>query len=605
MTELSRVMFYIESRHRPTRRERAGEFVAVLRYLRHWDKLIVRNGVLYRVSHSQSSRMKHFQYVVPDSLVEVVLRSVHVDSGHQGQFRSVCLAKQRFFWLNMEHRVRDYVRRCRRCIISKSPDPSDTAPLENIKSTRPLELVCIDFWSAEDAKNKSIDVLVVTDHFTRLAQAFVCRDQSAKQVARILWDRYFCIYGLPERIHSDQGACFESRLISELLRVSGVVKSHTTPYHPMCNGSVEHFNRTLGNMIRVLSADVKRDWPRRLQTLTFLYNCTTHESTGYTPFYLMFGRVPLLPVDILFRSVLNDQNVISYDKFVDTLVRDLKEAMVIAQQQVMKEQKRHAARYNRRVKGLAIGVGDQVLLANKAERGKRKTADRWESTVYTVVDHKPQTHTYRILLLVNFLPVPDEISVRCPASLMSDPQGDILSSLSGQMGCLTMSNGSLHSHLDSITCKAVPQASHLNDNTDRTLSWVSHLPDESPESISTEISSAPPAVPATSLENMSVKSEEATVAMTVTDVACCSDSGSLGSAGTVTSAQAHSRSSGVPQTALTAVAASSTRQVRSRFGRVIKPVDRLIQTMSGQAVIKDAKRNVEAVCKSIFRSFAD
>uniref|UniRef100_A0A8C1XJY0 Gypsy retrotransposon integrase-like protein 1 n=1 Tax=Cyprinus carpio TaxID=7962 RepID=A0A8C1XJY0_CYPCA len=618
---LSRVMSYVESCRRPTRRERAGESAAVLRYLKHWEKLIVRNGVLYRVSHNQSSRTKYFQYIVPDSLVDVILRSVHDDSGHQGQFRSVSLAKQRFFWLNMEHRVRDYVRHCQRCIISKCPDPSSRAPLENIKSTRPLELVCIDFWSAEDVKNKSIDVLVVTDHFTRLAQAFVCRDQSAKQVARVLWDRYFCIYGLPEHIHSDQGASFESRLIGELLRVSGVEKSHTTPYHPMGNGSVERFNRTLGNMIRALSPDIKRDWPRRLQTLTFLYNCTTHESTGYAPFYLMFGRVPRLPVDILFRSVLNDQNLISYDKYVDTLVKDLREAMVIAQKHATKEQKRHAALYNRRVKGFSIDVGDQVLLANKAERGKRKTADRWESTVYTVVDHKPQTHTYRIrnpvtgqekvvhrnlLLLVDFLPVPEQISVDCPVSLVSDPHSNMPSSSSSQKECsAVLSEPSPQLKDDDITSEAVALTSHLDDDTDRTLSWVTHLPDESPESTSSVVSGdvivnpTPQAAPATSFGTISVMSDEVAVDE------CCSDSGSIESANTVTSARAHSQSSGVTLTNFTPVDGSSTRQIRSRFGHVIKPVDRLIQTMSGQAVIQDAKRNVEAVCKSMFRALVN
>ncbi len=248
-------------------------------------------------------------------------------------------------------------------------------------------------------------------------------------------------------------------------------KSHTTPYHPMGNGSVERFNRTLGNMVRALSPDVKRDWPRRLQTLTFLYNCTTHESTGYAPFYLMFGRVPRLPVDILFRSVLNDQNVVSYDKFVDTLVKDLKEAMVIAQEHATKEQKRQAALYNRRVKGLAIDVGDHVLLANKAERGKRKIADRWESTVYTVVDRKPQTHTYRIrnpatgqekvvhrnlLLLVDFLPVPEEISVACPVSSVSGPCSSMPSSSSSLKGSSVIS-GALPTHMaDDIACENVP-----------------------------------------------------------------------------------------------------------------------------------------------------
>lgn len=262
--------------------------------------------------------------------MSVILRGIHDDCGHQGQSRSISLSRQRFFWLNMDRNMMDYMRLCHRCTVSKTTDPSGRAPVESISTSRPLELVCIDFWSAEDSTNKSVDILVVTDHFTRLAQAFVCRDQSAKQVARILWDRYFCIYGLPEQIHSDHGPSLESKLVREFLRVFGVNKSRTTLYHPMGNGSVECFNRTRGNMIQALSPDVKRDWPSWLQTLTFLYNCTNHETKGYAPFYLIFRHVPCLSIDILFRSVLNDSAVICCDKFVATLVKDLKEALLIA-----------------------------------------------------------------------------------------------------------------------------------------------------------------------------------------------------------------------------------------------------------------------------------
>lgn len=78
--------------------------------------------------------------------------------------------------------------------------------------------------------------------------AFPCV-QTAKQIAKKLWDQVFCVYGFPERVHSDQGANFESELIAELLKLSGVSKSHTTAYHPMGNGGTERFNRTLGNML--------------------------------------------------------------------------------------------------------------------------------------------------------------------------------------------------------------------------------------------------------------------------------------------------------------------------------------------------------------------
>uniref|UniRef100_A0A3B1JAQ3 Gypsy retrotransposon integrase-like protein 1 n=1 Tax=Astyanax mexicanus TaxID=7994 RepID=A0A3B1JAQ3_ASTMX len=260
---LSRVLMYVERRRRPSRHDRVREPASVLRYLKHWEKLIVTDGILYRVSKDQFSRTKRFQFVVPDSLKSEVLKGIHDHVGHQGQFRSLSLARQRFFWVHMDRDVREYVRHCQRCIVSKAAEPEGRAPLENITSTRPLQLVCIGFWSAEDASNKSIDVLVVTDHFSRLAHAFVCKNQSAKQVARVLWDKYFCVYGFPERIHSDQGASFENQLISELLRISGIRKSHTTPYHPMGNGSVERFNRTLGNMIRALSPERKYKGTRK------------------------------------------------------------------------------------------------------------------------------------------------------------------------------------------------------------------------------------------------------------------------------------------------------------------------------------------------------
>ncbi len=343
----------------------------------------------------------------------------------------------------------------------------------------------------------------------------------------------------------------------------------------------------------------------------------------------MFGRVPRLPVDILFRSVLNDQNVVSYDKFVDMLVKDLKEAMGIAQEDATKEQKRQAALYNRRVKGLTIDVGDHVLLANKTERGKMKIADRWESAVYTVVDHKPQTHTYRIqnpatgqekvvhrnlLLLVDFLPVPEEISVACPVSSVNGPCSSKPSISSSLKGCSLIS-GALPTHMaDDIACENVPLTSCVHDNTDRTLSWVSHLPNVSQEPTSIVVSDdvtfnpTPQTAPTMSFDGVSEKPVDMTTDVTGNNDECHSDSASIASASTVTLAQTHLQStshSGVTPKTHVPLDSGSISQVRSRFGRVIKPVNRLIQTMSGQTIIQDAKHNVEAVSNSIFRAFVN
>ena len=321
--------------------------------------------------------------------------------------------------------------------------------MESIRTSAPMELVCIDFWSAEDSQQRSVDVLVITDHFTKLAHAFPCVNQTAKQIAKKLWDNVFCIYGFPERIHSDQGANFESKLIAELLSLTGITKTHTTAYHPMGNGQTERFNRTLGSMLRALPLAAKQHWAQQIQTLTFAYNATIHETTGYPPFYLMYGRVPRLLVDMVFKQVLKDPVVVNYKTYAEKLMANLHVAAGIAQQHARKEQKHQADGYNKRVRGTHLNVGDRVLLANKTERGKRKLADKWEATMYTIIDRNPQTHIYKVrdesgknkvvhrnlMLDVSFLPVPEQSSEELNedasdvASEFQPPSVDALSGL--------------------------------------------------------------------------------------------------------------------------------------------------------------------------------
>ncbi len=104
--------------------------------------------------------------------------------------------------------MKDYVRCCRRCVFSKSPEPDARAPLESIRKLRPLELVCVDVWSAKDSSNNSLEFVVMTDHFTKLAQAYLCPNRSEKAVAKQMWDNFFCIYGFPERVHFQSRSLF-------------------------------------------------------------------------------------------------------------------------------------------------------------------------------------------------------------------------------------------------------------------------------------------------------------------------------------------------------------------------------------------------------------
>ena len=104
-----------------------------------------------------------------------------------------------------------------------------------------------------DAGNKYI--LVVGDYFTKWKEAYPMRDMEATTVARLLVNEFFCRFGLPDTLHTDQGRNFESSLIKEICSLLGIHKTRTTPYHPQSDGLVERFNRTLLNMLSLATSE--------------------------------------------------------------------------------------------------------------------------------------------------------------------------------------------------------------------------------------------------------------------------------------------------------------------------------------------------------------
>ena len=147
-------------------------------------------------------------------------------------------------------------------------------------------------------ENKFTYVLVLRDHYTKYAVTVPTRNQDARTVARALVDSFIVHYGIPTRLHSDQGGAFEGKVIKHFCKLLGIVKSHTTPYHPEGNGATERMNRTLLSFLRTLDPDQKATWKYFIASHVHAYNCCRHESTGLSPFYLMFGRSPRLPIDI-------------------------------------------------------------------------------------------------------------------------------------------------------------------------------------------------------------------------------------------------------------------------------------------------------------------
>lgn len=200
----------------------------------------------------------------------------------------------------------------------------------------------------------------MTDVFTKFTQAVQTRNQRAETVAQVLISEWFCKFGVHARIHSDQGHSFESSLIQQLCSLYQVEKSRTTPWHPAGNGQCERFYWTLHNLLCMLPSSQKEGWVSTLPQLLFCYNTTPHQVTGESPYFLMFGREPRLPVDFL----LGRGHTCSINSWVLEHQTRLQVAFEGAREQLRIAAESRKERHDFHVRDAPLGKGQLVYLCN-------------------------------------------------------------------------------------------------------------------------------------------------------------------------------------------------------------------------------------------------
>ena len=244
--------------------------------------------------------------------------------------------------------VRTFTRKCECCLRFKTkPDKEELNPIEVLY---PLELVHLDYLTiGEKGTDKTVNVLIITDHFTKYAQAFITPKQTAHVTAKVFWEQFLVHYGWPAKIISDQGRSFENKLFKELCNIAQVQKLWTSPYHPETNGSCERFNSTLISMLGTLSKEEKLRWSKWVPAMTHAYNCTKCQVTGFSPYFLMFRHQPLLPIDIEYGVMAPYISAKDHRSFMKRLQKRLRWAYKIASDTMSKEAMHHKAYYDKKM----------------------------------------------------------------------------------------------------------------------------------------------------------------------------------------------------------------------------------------------------------------
>ena len=195
-----------------------------------------------------------------------------------------------------------------------------------------------------------------------------------------------------------EGKEFNNKLFYRLHQLAGIGKSRTTPYHPMGDGHTERMNRTLVNMLKTLGKKEKQDWKVHLSKLAFAYNVTINKTTQYSPYYLMFGRTPNLPIDEIFDiKTMGGDIQQSHQKYVQNWQKAMNQAFEIVKNHSRESGERNRKYYNKKVHGVDIEVGDRVLLRNHKERGGTgKLRNYWEDVIYVVIEKHSEIPVFTI-----------------------------------------------------------------------------------------------------------------------------------------------------------------------------------------------------------------
>ncbi|MGL5708984.1 MAG: reverse transcriptase domain-containing protein, partial [Aeromonas sp.] len=325
--------------------------------------------------------------VIPTSRQGGLISQAH-EMAHTGCQRTISMLKQRAFWPRMVEDIKQFVLSCTRCQVVKGTSTSNNLPIQPIPVTTFGEIWSVDVMGPFPATVCGEQyVLVMTEHLTRWIEVAAITDQRALTVCRAIMDHIIADHGVPQKILTDQGPCFESDEFRRRLMELGIKKVRTTPYHPQGNGLTERNNRTLKEWL----AAKGESWRESLPWVILGHRATPQRAIRRSPFELLYGRKARLPVDTGIG--------VWYDGQVT--FEELSAERAIASEELQRTQ-RNALEHSQSTnveRWREYNIGDQVKwrcpnFKNAQDQGSRKLKPKWRGP-FKVIQRRGSVYTIR------------------------------------------------------------------------------------------------------------------------------------------------------------------------------------------------------------------
>ena len=256
--------------------------------------------------------------VLPRALTAQILRMAHDNLGHNGTHRTYMLLKRLYYWKGLKPSVAKHIQRCYQC-QRRNKQVVKYATLHFDVATFPMQFISMDLigeFHPPTTKGKRYALTVIC----MLMGYVFCiplKTKTAEEVLQAYIDNVYSKFGGSIKILSDNGTEFKNKIFEQVAKELGVVyKLYTPPYHPASNGRIEGFHAFLKACISKHIAP-QLEWDDLVPLACAAYNFIPNEHSKESPFFLMFGRDPVLPLNTLLepkiRYMGNDINILSLE----------------------------------------------------------------------------------------------------------------------------------------------------------------------------------------------------------------------------------------------------------------------------------------------------
>ena len=323
---------------------------------------------------------------IPQVYREACMHECHdtISAGHLGTRKTIERLTRRFHWPRLTKTVQEYVTTCPSCQHNKSlkvaesgvPKPSQ------IPDERWLGVSMDRIIGLTPSSNGDDAVIIFVDITSKQFIAVSCKGTcTAVQFAYAYINHVYRHHGLATSFTSDRDTLLTSRFWAELTRILGTTKRMSAPSHPQTDGQTEVTIRSIKEMVRHFVNAQHNNWHQMLPLLEFAYNDSVHSSTGYTPFFLNYGRHPYSMMDLVLNASL-PKSLARCAPDTRTVIQDLRKALTNAKATLHRTQQKLILQLGeQRSAPVVYKPGDMVSISIKHFKQESKSIPGNPSTM--------------------------------------------------------------------------------------------------------------------------------------------------------------------------------------------------------------------------------